>query len=58
MCFDMFVSRAINKYFLVHGVKLKAKALQHFEVDPVMKMNATFLNRLDQCKKKKKKGGE
>ena len=25
-----------NKYFLVQGVKLKIKALQHFEVDPVL----------------------
>ena len=42
--------------FLVSEVKLKANALQHCEVDPVLKMNATFLNSLDQCKKKE--GGE
>ena len=33
---------------LEHG-KIKAKALQHFKVDPVLKIDETFKSRLNLC---------
>ena len=38
----IYMYRAIENYKLVRAVKLKPKAMQHFKVDPVLKINETF----------------
>ena len=38
----MYMKRATEKYKRVKMVKSKPKALQHFKVDPVLKIDETF----------------
>jgi len=43
------MSMATKKFKWTIKVKLKAKALQHFKVDQVLKIDATFFSILDLC---------
>ena len=38
----MYMKRTTEKYKRVRMVKSKPKALQHFKVDPVLKIDETF----------------
>ena len=45
----MYMLRATEKHKKVRAVKSKPKAVRHFKVDRVLKIDDTFLSRLNLC---------